>query len=37
MYLLSENLDIGLVEYFEDINIENILRMLELLKNNGII
>lgn len=35
LYLLGENLDIGLVEYFEDINIENILRMLELLKNNG--
>lgn len=35
MYLLGENLDIGLAEYFEDINIENTLRMPESLKNNG--
>lgn len=32
VYLLGVNLDIGLAEYFEDINIENTLRMLESLK-----
>lgn len=35
MHLLGENLDIGLAEYFEDINIENTLWMPESLKNNG--
>lgn len=35
VYLLGVNLDIGLAEYFEDINIENTLRMPESLKNNG--
>lgn len=32
VYLLGVNLDIVLAEYFEDINIENTLRMLESLK-----